>query len=293
MVRCCKVISTCFIPREIREDTTIMGWPPGFFKHSQNFPDEYAVLALVKLNIEIENTVAPGLPVDTIIVNNDSGWEPGKRFLDSCNGAPSKTGKLKVLHRENYGRSFGGYNAAFEAFEDCYDYWLFTEDDILLNGNYYYSKLVSCFERKKNTGFVAAQALSSAGLDSESNLLHAHGGVGLSHRRVLQKVKAEQGYLPHCRKGEPQDFHSIVRNGEIAFTHVIDQMGFGLVDDWEVPPVYEYGYDYMRKIPPRANTPGSIKTLVYYLSKKTFVRVRGFLRFLLQKWKKKKPLPDN
>ena len=80
----CKVIATCFIGRKrVIENTRIVGYPPLMAIHSQNFPTEESILELIKLNVEQERAVNPGVPCDTIIVNSDSGWQKGKDYLDS------------------------------------------------------------------------------------------------------------------------------------------------------------------------------------------------------------------
>ena len=146
----CKVITTCFVGREIRPDTKLEGIPEGWFDHAQTFPDPEAVLELIELIVEIERKLDPGAESDTIIVNNDVGWERGRRLLDSIDGSKTLAGRLRVLHRPNYGRSYGGYNAAFERYGDQYDYWTFTEDDILVNGPNYLRACIDRFERDAN-----------------------------------------------------------------------------------------------------------------------------------------------
>ena len=160
MSRNCKVVTTCFVEREIRENTTIAGDPPGWFDHSQRFPDPESVLELCALICQLERRVDPGVECDTIIVNNDVGWERGNSFLRSIHDTATFAGHFKVIHRENYGRSFGGYNRAYEVFRREYEYWTFTEDDILLVGDKYFKTCIEMFQRQDRTGFVAIQGVS-------------------------------------------------------------------------------------------------------------------------------------
>jgi len=244
MARNCKVIVTCFMGREIRETTTIAGRPPGFFHHSQNFPDEESVLGLVKLNYELECQSDPGVECDTIIVNNDVGWQKGNDFLKSIDNTKTCGGKLKVLTRQNYGRSFGGYNRAFEMFKNDYDYWIFTEDDILIVKENYFQACIKAFEEKANIGFVAIQGLSNMGLGK--TILHAHGGVGISHTNILGSLYHKLGMLPHSRENESQSYTAIIENGEIAFTNQIYRLGYDLMTMGSKTPLYIYAYDYLR-----------------------------------------------
>jgi hypothetical protein len=240
--KCCKVITTCFIGREIREATTFCGSPPGPFDHSQNFPTPESVIELLAYIVQLERTVDPGVECDTVIVNNDVGFEPGARFLAEIDGARTFAGRLRVLTSGNYGRSFGGRHHAYERFRSEYDHWLFTEDDILILGDRYFKVCLETYYRRADTGFVAIQGLS----DDES--LHAHGGVGALHVGVLHQLHARLGKLPHCGADCSQDYQDIVTFGEVAFSSEIINLGYRIVPVKSPTRLYAYAYDHMRGI---------------------------------------------
>ncbi len=240
--RNCKVITTCFVAREIGADTEITGHRPGPFIHCQNFPTRERVLELVAYIYELERTVDPGVESDTILVNNDVGWEKGNRYLESIRDSKIFSGRLKVINRENYGRSFGGYNKAYEVFRDQYEYWTFTEDDILVTGDQYFRICIDTFEKKQNTGFVAILGLS------REVRLHAHGGVGTTRADVLDRLYRKLGRLPHSGRGQPQSHPDIILQGEVPFTNSIKRLGYELVIVEATRPVYAYAYDHMRGI---------------------------------------------
>jgi hypothetical protein len=246
----CKVIATCFAGKRVQEYTEIAGNPPLMIYHAQNFPTSESVLDLVKLNVEQERTVDPGVPCDTIIVNNDIGWSIGNEYLDSIDNTPTYSGIIRVLHCENWGRSFGAYNGAYQKFKDDYDYWIFTEDDILINGHNYYKIALDNFHRDKKIGFVALQGISIDGLDGETgeHVKHAHSGAGLTHVSILNELNAKLGKLPHCEKHEPQTYEECIIRGEIAFTNEILKLGYKLVTVESDYPLYWCAYDYMRGI---------------------------------------------
>jgi len=259
----CKVIATCFVGKRVQEFTQIAGNPPLMIYHAQNFPTAESVLDLIKLNIEQEKTVDPGVPCDTIIVNNDVGWSKGNEYLDAVNNTAIHSGILRVLHCENWGRSFGAYNGAYQKFKNEYDYWIFTEDDILINGHNYYKIALDNFNRYENTGFVALQGVSIDGLDGESgeHAKHAHSGAGLTHVKILNELNAKLGKLPHCDKNESQDYLECIRNGEIAFTNEILRLGYDLRTVESDYPLYWFAYDYMRGIRVDAKPPFSQKLM--------------------------------
>jgi hypothetical protein len=237
----CKVITTCFIGRQIRERTTLCGDPPGPFMHAQMFPDAQSVLDLLEVVHEFELKVDPGIECDTIIVNNDVGWEPGNRYLASLDGTKTFSGTLHVITRGNFGASLGGYDFAYQRFRDRYEYWTFTEDDILVSGDQYLTRCIQMFERAPNMGFVALQGLSN------DPALHAHGAVGTSRRDILDAVNRLWGYLPHRREGESQDDLDNVYLGEVLFTNLISRLGYQVVTVQSDTPLYTFAFDYMRQ----------------------------------------------
>ncbi len=238
--RNCKVITTCFVGREVREDTEFAGDPPGPYIHCQNFATPERVLELVAYIYELERKIDPGVECDTVLVNNDVGWKRGNAYLESIRDTKVFAGRLRVIHRENFGRSFGGYNKAYEVFGHRYRYWTFTEDDILVLGHHYFRRCIETFEAQPDTGFVAIQGLS------REIILHAHGGVGTTRIDVLDRVHRQFGKLPHCEQHEPQAYDDIVTRGEVAFTNAIRQIGYGLVEVKADQPLYVYAYDHMR-----------------------------------------------
>lgn len=240
MSRHCKVITTCFVGRTVRKRTRISGNPPGPFTHCQDFQTPEKVLELVAYVCELERTVDPGVECDTILVNNDVGWDRGNTYLESIRDTKTFAGHLRVIHRDNYGRSFGGYNSAYEQFGHQYQYWTFTEDDILVLGDNYFRICIDNFEKRPGTGFVAIQGLS------RHIRPHAHGGVGTTRIDVLDRLHQTFGKLPHCERHQSQAYDDIVLHGEIAFTNSLLRMGYGLVNVESAQPLYVYAYDHMR-----------------------------------------------
>jgi hypothetical protein len=248
LARCCKVITTCFAGREVRERPELCGDPPGLFDHAQVFPDPESVLELWQLVMEFERSVDPGVACDTIIVNNDTGWTPGNRYLAALDGTKTRGGRIRVISRGNYGSSLGGYNAAYERFADDYDYWTFTEDDILLTGDRYLERCITAFNARPQTGFVAIQGLSRV------IALHAHGGVGTTHASVLAHVRRVWGALPHSGVDEPQTWLDHTVWGEVMFTHLIDRLGYRLVTVQAEAPLYTFAYHHMAQMAGRPLT---------------------------------------
>ena len=242
-----KVITTSFIPRVVREKTVLAGCPMGYFSHSQNYTTKESIIELINLNIEIELKCNPGAPVDLIIVNNDSGWSDGNRFLESINGKHLSDGKIHVLTKNNFGRSFGGYNYAFKMLGNNYDYFIFTEDDIIIGRDGYASIGIENFHNIENCGFVAYQCISHKGSNlPPEDAAHAHGGVGLTSASVLNEVVKHYGSLPHADENSSQEYIDIIKNGEVAFTNKIYKLGYQLISLPNDIKLYDFAYDVMR-----------------------------------------------
>ncbi len=267
-----KVITTTFLPRSVRENTGLCGVPMGYFSHSQNFTTKESIIDLIKFTLETESQCKPGEVVDIVIVNNDSGWQEGIQFLNTIDGKSLGRGKIRVLNRQNLGRSFGGYNHAFKMLRSEYDYFIFTEDDILICRHGYASIGIEFFNQTKNCGFVAYQCISSIGLDyCPEDALHAHGGVGISNVRVLDEVVRNHGALPHADKITSQEYVDILNKGEIPFTNKIHKLGYKLASVPDDIKLYDFAYDMMRGIdmprfpstPRRALTIAKMKAYEY------------------------------
>lgn len=258
------------MPRAVREKTEMTGIPLGYFVHSQNFPTKESVIDLINLNIEIELKCNPGENVDLIIVNNDSGWQDGNHFLESINGKRLKHGKIQVLHRENFGRSFGGYNHAFKVFGESYDYFIFTEDDVVIGRDGYASIGIENFHKTKNCGFVAYLSLTCNSLDLDSDeSLAAHGGVGLTSVSVLKDVVAHHGSLPHADENSSQEMIDIISKGEIQFTNKIHKLGYQLISIPEKVKLYDFAYDIMRGLEVK-RFPSLSEKVLHRLKQKTY-----------------------
>jgi len=190
--------------------------------------------SLLEYRLANESSVDPGVEVDLIIVNNVQDSKEAVDYLNSIDGKKTKTGKIRVLHRENIGISFGAYNHAFENFRDDYDYWLFLEDDLFTNLENYYAQFLEQLEEDDNLAYVALVGVGSQNTPSA----HAHNGAGCTSKKYLDLIYDERGSLPyHNAPGLPspdttntaqrQAFwkkHCI--GGEVAFTNAYVQKGY-------------------------------------------------------------------
>jgi hypothetical protein len=275
-----KVITTSFVPRVPRNKSSICGEPPGYFSHSLNFVTNESIIQLIQLNINLEEQCDPGVDVDLIVVNNDSGFQPGVDYLNGLDGKKLKKGIVRVFHRENYGRSFGGYNYAFIKLREDYDYFIFTEDDIVIWQDGYAREGLNVLNKNPSCGFVAYQGVTKKFNDrSVEDAIHVHGGVGMASTKVLNAVVERCGCLPHAGFSETQKYENIIEKGEVAFTNEIYKLGFQICELDHSLKMYDFAYDLMRGIdlPRYLNVSELLKFNCLMILKKTYTKCKYYL----------------
>ena len=242
-----KIIATSFFPRSIRENTILAGNPPAYSLHSQNFKNSEEIKKLILFNIQKENECNPGLPVDLVFVNNNVGNEEGNKFIDTLVNKKLKNGKIKVIQNNNIGWSYGAFSKGFETFKDKYDYFIFTEDDVIIAKDDYAKISLETFQKTHNCGFVSYWGISYIHKKlSKDEYIHAHGASGFSSKKILEKIFEKYGKLPHSNSTDKKDYKNIIVDGEIKFTNVIHNMGYKLIES----PIklFNPAYDLMRGI---------------------------------------------
>jgi len=243
-----KIINTTFAPRSVRMETNLCGNPLGWFSHSQNFTKGTDIIDLIGFTLDIESKTNPGCETDLVFVNNQIGWAEGDDFLDGLNGNKLPYGQIRVIHRENIGLSYGSFNHAFSLLQDEYQYFLFTEDDVIITGKNYSKLGIEAFNSHQNCGFVGYIGINTAyGSYSFDDAYHIHGATGLTTSSVLKHVIRENGSLAHSSSPLQQDRPTIVES-EIAFTNQIYKLGYNLVEIDRRVKLYEHTFDLMRGI---------------------------------------------
>lgn len=229
-----KVITPCFRGRVAHG-----GFGLGDRDELQNSED---ALKMIRTVLENEKKIDAGSQMDTLIVNNDVGYDPGRKYLDSIEGNKTKNGFFKVLHRENIGRAFGGYNEAFNKYKDEYDYWIFSEDDLYYCKDGYAKNYIDILNSNQNCAFVATLGIGRA--DHETK--HAHGGQGLTHRDYMEETVPmeyteddgtnRQAYKKagclayHLDKNESDAYNTRLHcvHGEVPFTYSLIKLGYNI-----------------------------------------------------------------
>ena len=223
-MKVCKVIVTSLTPRK-------RGGANNYPSHSQEYEVE-DIISMVKSSIEMDKKYNPGVDLDTIIVNNNAGDIKANKSLKEL-----QDDKIFIVKRPNNGGSFAAYIDIFLKYKNKYDYFIFTEDDILIGGSDNYCiNLINKLESSPEIGFIALVGISYSGYPK-----HAHGGVGIVSSSTLKKVYKSNPFLY-----EGWDRNKSIGH-EIQFTNnILDKTGLDVVylgtDEWNLEKNYCINY---------------------------------------------------
>jgi hypothetical protein len=167
-----------------------------YFGWRRHYPhNKEGVIDLFKTQIKTHQTLNPGVNMDLIIVNHDTQDQDVYDLLNEYDGQDVSTGKIKVIHRPRISSdlSFGSYKYAFYLLQNEYDYWFFSEDDILPLTNGIVPELIDILNSSEDIGFVGAlrypnthcYTLEDGYIISHD---HVHGGCGLTSTIKMKKV---------------------------------------------------------------------------------------------------------
>jgi hypothetical protein len=251
-----KIVATSFVRRYEKLEPAILGRPKGWFKHAQSYNSEISIIDIIDKNVYAEVNVCAGAYCDLIFINNDSGFDIGRKYLESINGKETRNGKVKVFHRENFGRAFSAYNFAYDTLRSDYDYFIFTEDDIIIDGHFYAYEAIKSLLLINNLGFFAYVGINMDRGNEYSfgQNFHAQEGVGMAHKSALDIVINRYGELPNWSDINNQSFSKMI-DSEIAFTNSFIQCGMQIIELDPTLIFHSYSYHINKKIPTRRYVP--------------------------------------
>lgn len=215
-MKTCKIIATCFNERKVRnrkQPNWIVEWP----SHIQFGFSSSGVLNMLKDIILLEKHVDTGVQMDTILINNDVGFTEGNEYVTNLNKQNTRTGILYSFTKANIGGQFGAYDYAFDIFPN-YDYYLLSEDDIVVTGDKYYKKLIE---------LAGNYCYALLGIEEHPNWhIHATGAMLLLPRLVLSDMKQKYGALPYPISNDQMER---ITHGEVAFSERIHELGYDFI----------------------------------------------------------------
>ena len=192
--------------------------------------------------------------MDTIIVNHDISElldiSEAKAYLEEIDGTPTKNGVIKIINRPwngGVGGSFASFDYVYQNFKEVYDYWFFTEDNVIQIKDKYFDACVEQLKGDETIGFVCGYRYTSLA-DNKHEKLHCHGGCGATHISKLNVINKELGHLPFSELPYTEEMIASIEDkkifnsksnvwyaefedkGEVGFTNAYLNAGFKLVD---------------------------------------------------------------
>jgi hypothetical protein len=206
MSKNCKVIATYFGPRRNKPngvDETILFWEEKILKY--------------------EYEIDPGVDMDTIIINHDFKNEKVKDYLNSLDGKQTKRGEVRIYNRdweEGIGGSFASFNKGFEIFMNEYDYWFFTEDNVIMIHDNYYNMALN---QLKNSDDVFICCMRAGAINHK--IKHCDGACGLTSKNILLELYTKLGNLPYSKQPIDKKIQDRIKNNDLmAFKSIHNEV---------------------------------------------------------------------
>tara|TARA_Y100000310_G_scaffold38516_1_gene36097 strand:+ start:254 stop:1072 length:819 start_codon:yes stop_codon:yes gene_type:complete len=214
-----------------------------YFGPRRTYPRNYEEsVDLFKKMFSYDSKVDAGIKHDTVIVNHltadESVNNKVKKLLLDYDGAETKNGPVKIIHRPHEngeGIGFKSRQYAYDKYKDDYEFWFFAEDDYNFFYDFYYKKCIDVLKQNKNTAFICTQHNEVGLRKNHNDSDHCHGGMGCTHIKYLNKMVEFYGRLPYSTMEDAGNEERSGRAykaaevwGEVAFTNVFLQMGYDL-----------------------------------------------------------------
>ncbi|NIQ15038.1 MAG: hypothetical protein GTO02_11805 [Candidatus Dadabacteria bacterium] len=167
-------------------------------------------IELLREVVALEQILDKGACCDTVIVNHDvtpllKDGQKAINYLNSIDRIATKNGTLKILNRDwnqGIGGSFGSFSYAFGKLKNQYEYWFFTEDNVVQVRENYIRESIDVI-KQTNCSFVCGLRCKSLEQTAKRWPMHCHGGCGMIHVSKLSKIYDRDGCLPHCKEAMP------------------------------------------------------------------------------------------
>lgn len=156
---------------------------------------------IIKNEIEIEN----GMHVDICFTIQKTKDEKLNSLLDKYNNTKTKNGKIFIRKRENTALSFGGYLWTYIQYKNDYDYFFFTEDDVVLFRDNIIKNFADYLDKNKDCSFLALTPIIEdewtrdgmspkhvhadrymPNLQRVTHYRHAGGGIGMTTKTHME-----------------------------------------------------------------------------------------------------------
>ena len=225
--------------------------------HSGHIPKHSGVdntIDFIENLLENERFVDSGVFMDTILVNHDvselTKETESKKFLKEIDGTPTRNGVIKVINRpfnNGVGGGFGSFNHVYQKHKEDYEYWYFTEDNVVQTKNFYFIQSIIQLNDNDKVGYICGYRHTTL-KNNEHDKVHCHGGCGATHISKLNKVNKSHGSLAFYDEPYSESmlenindmeafgshawawYRGFEDKGEVGFTHSFIEAGLLLQD---------------------------------------------------------------
>lgn len=130
----------------------------------------------VKTHLDILDRINHNLNQITLVIAESDRDEDFEKI--------EKYPNIEVIHRENYGQSYGSFSHAYGEYKDKFDYYIFVEDDQVPNIDNFDKILINLIDSKENCGFLSCL------VDHEHKDFGTHSSIstGICKTEALEKI---------------------------------------------------------------------------------------------------------
>ena len=194
------------------------------YKPYKNDPSHYLraqIDSLVKNQHDLQQ-------ITIVVAHNPKEPVSFSNYLNSIPNTINST-KVSILHRDNYGQSYGSYSHAFYTYKKQFDYYIFIEDDYVFIKDNFDLELITYFKSAPNCGFLCS--LVSGISPDNSAPLHASISNGITSYEVLEKIWEKFGRIPHdMERPTLSDDIKYSGNSQLSFSSAFLDAGYNLYD---------------------------------------------------------------
>lgn len=155
-------------------------------------------------------------------------FESAKRIIPE----KIRDSEVIIIPRKNVGMSYGAWSDVYSLYRDEFDYYIFNEDDYVVNQHNFDFYLVNKFNSFRNIGFLSAIATNPS--ENFPNLkTHAGNSFGITSSSILEEIFLKFGCLPHAGKNlsDPsQNYKLNEEEGQVLQTGEIFNLGYNIFD---------------------------------------------------------------
>lgn len=160
---------------------------------------------------------------DNVDPSEDQSFEYFE-YIDALKNGEIKTNfKVSLINRPNLGLSYGAFSDVYGIYRNCFEFYIFMEDDLVFIKDYFDEILVDLLEKRGPECAYLCGILRDVGTPNE----HAGSSVGILRQSALEDLWQKHHMIPHQRKTSIQ---YISAHSQVIMSTGILEAGYKLSD---------------------------------------------------------------